>query len=129
MCKITSDNYIENVLRTESVDFDSIKERLSDENTIRLLHSSLGMVTEASEFADMLKKHIFYGKDLDLVNAKEEVGDQMWYIGVAIDVLNETLDDIMSVNIEKLKKRYPEKFNENNALNRNLEEERNILET
>lgn len=40
-----------------------------------------------------------------------------------IDIL-----ECMQLNIEKLEKRFPDKFSEENALNRNLEEERKILE-
>jgi hypothetical protein len=62
------EKYIHGCLRTLSADMPAIKERLSDESTIHLLHAATGMVTEAGELLDMLKKHIFYGKDLDLVN-------------------------------------------------------------
>lgn len=120
---IDSSNYVENVLRTEAIDFEKIKERLSDEKTIRLLHAAMGLVTEAAELADMLKKHIFYGKEIDEINAAEELGDGSWYSAVAIDVLKTTMNDIMTKNIEKLRKRYPEKFTEHNALNRDIEKE------
>jgi len=125
---ITSDNYVENAIKTESVDFDKIKDRLSNKDTIRLLHAAMGASTEAGEFVDMLKKHIFYGKDIDFVNAKEEIGDVLWYAAIAADVLKETMNNIMTVNIKKLKKRYPDKFTENDAINRDTDEERTILE-
>lgn len=122
-------NYKEKALRTELYDMDSIKKRLVNDDTIRLLHSAMGLSTEANEFLDMLKKHIYYGKDLDVVNAKEEISDTFWYCAVAIDVLQTTFEDVMNVNIEKLKIRYPEKFTEEKAINRNLKEERKILES
>ena len=125
---ITSDNYVENAIKTESVDFDKIKDRLSNKDTIRLLHAAMGASTETGEFVDMLKKHIFYGKDIDFVNAKEEIGDVLWYAAIAADVLKETMNNIMTVNIKKLKKRYPDKFTENDAINRDTDEERTILE-
>jgi hypothetical protein len=40
----------------------------------------------------MLKKHIMYGKEIDEVNAIEELGDSNWYEGLAIDVLRTTLN-------------------------------------
>jgi NTP pyrophosphatase (non-canonical NTP hydrolase) len=88
----------------------------------------MGMATEAGEFLDMLKKHIFYGKPMDFVNAKEEIGDQMWYAGLAVDVLQTTFNEVLTVNIDKLKARYPEKFTEEAAINRDLNTERSILE-
>ena len=125
---ITSDNYVNNVLRSESPVTAELRDRLQNEVTIRLLHSAMGMATEAGEFLDMLKKHIFYGKPMDFVNAKEEVGDQMWYAGLAIDVLQTTFNEVLTVNIDKLKARYPEKFTEEAAINRDLNTERAILE-
>lgn len=124
---LNSGNYVKHVLRTESNDFDSVKLRLNNTDTIRLLHAAMGLSTEASEFLDMLKKHIFYGKGLDVINAKEEIGDSLWYAGIAIDVLQTTLDEVMTVNIQKLKARYPEKFTEDKAINRDLNTERDIL--
>lgn len=125
---ITSANYVQNAIRTESMDLDAIASRLCDPDTIRLLHSAMGLSTEAGEFLDMLKKHIFYGKELDLTNAKEEIGDSMWYAAIGIDVLRTTLNDVMQGNINKLRKRYPEKFNKEDALCRDLDGERKILE-
>jgi NTP pyrophosphatase (non-canonical NTP hydrolase) len=120
---ITSKNYVSNVLRTESMDMAVIRSRLQEEMSIRLLHVALGLVTEAGEFADMIKKFIFYGKQLDYKNAKEEGGDSFWYLGVLCDILKTTMDDVLGCNIEKLRKRYPEKFTEFNALNRDVENE------
>jgi len=127
MEKMTSKNYVENVLRTESTDFEMIRHRIIQKGTLRLLHAAMGLGTEAAEFLDMLKKHIFYGKPLDLVNAREEVGDTMWYAALAIDVLKTTLNEVMTVNIAKLRKRYPEKFTEDDAINRDLDAEKQIL--
>lgn len=125
---ITSENYVENALRTESEVTPEMIERLSDPRTIRLLHAGLGLVTEAAEFIDVLKKHIFYGKELDLVNLKEELQDGFWYGGLGIDALETTFNEMLTKNILKLTARYPEKFSSEKALNRNLEKERIVLE-
>lgn len=123
MVKINSGNYVEEVLRTESNDFEAIRERLKNPQIIRLLHASLGLVTEASEFADAIKKHIFYGKPLDGINLEEEIGDSMWYAALAVDVLSTTFDEVLSNNIEKLKKRFPEKFSNEDAIERDTNKE------
>jgi NTP pyrophosphatase (non-canonical NTP hydrolase) len=126
---ITSENYVQEVLRTESCDFEKITERLKDQRTIRLLHAWMGLETEVGELMDALKKHIFYGKPLDWVNIKEELGDLEWYAGVLSDVSQVSLNEIFTRNIEKLRMRYPEKFTEEKALNRDLKGERDILES
>ena len=115
-------------LRTESYDMDKIKDRLSNEQTIRLLHAAMGLATEASEFLDVLKKHIFYGREIDFVNLAEELGDSEWYGAIATDALGVEMLDLMVTNIKKLKARFPESFNEKDAVERNLEKEREILE-
>lgn len=92
------------------------------------MHMILGMQTESAELADIYKKHIAYQKPLDLVNAKEEIGDQLWYIANLCNLQGWDMEDIMQTNINKLKARYPEKFTNEAALNRNLELERQILE-
>lgn len=125
---ITSENYVDHVLRTDCPITPELMSRISKPETIRLLHAAMGLATEAAELLDMLKKHIFYGRQLDMVNAAEEVGDSQWYAGIAIDVMKTTMDDILTMNIDKLKLRYPEKFTESDALNRNLVEERAFLE-
>lgn len=93
------------------------------------LHMILGIQTESAEIADVYKKNIAYGKDLDLVNVKEEIGDLMWYIVNLCTLKGWDLEDIMHTNINKLKARFPEKFTNENALNRDLDLERAILET
>lgn len=120
--------YIRSAVRTESKDFDSIADRMITKEAIRLNHAAMGMVTEAGEFLDVLKKHIYYGKTIDKVNLAEEIGDLCWYMAIACDELHVDLEDIMETNIAKLKARYPNKFTSEDAINRDLETERKILE-
>lgn len=93
-----------------------------------LLHASMGLVTEAGEFQDQLKKHLMYGKPLDVVNLKEELGDLLWYVSVACRVLDVTYEELFDSNISKLRTRYPEKFTDAKALTRDTEKERKTLE-
>jgi NTP pyrophosphatase (non-canonical NTP hydrolase) len=95
---------------------------------LNLLHGAIGISTEAGEILDAFKRHIYYGKELDVVNIKEEIGDIMWYVAILCRELNLNMEDILQTNIDKLKARYPDKFSETHALNRNLENERKILE-
>lgn len=124
-------------LRTNGPDYHGVLERivggketltLPDEKMLDLLHSSMGFVTEAGEFQDMLKKHLYYGRELDTVNLKEEIGDILWYCAIALTALDTDFGTVMQTNINKLKARYPEKFTEKDAIDRNLDKEREILE-
>ena len=96
--------------------------------TDRLLHAAMGMTTESGEFLDPLKKHLFYGKPLDSTNLKEELGDLLWYIAIACDALDTTIEDEMIRVINKLKTRFPDKFSSDHAIHRDLTAERKALE-
>jgi NTP pyrophosphatase (non-canonical NTP hydrolase) len=128
--------YQKSALRTNGPDYEGAAGRVTggidnrDWGTVEmdLLHASMGLVTEAGEFQDMLKKHVFYGKPLDKVNLKEEIGDLLWYCAIALEALGTDFQAVMQTNIDKLKARYPEKFTEEKAENRNLVREREILE-
>ena len=128
--------YQKSALRTNGPDYEGAAGRVTggignrDWGTVEmdLLHASMGLVTEAGEFQDMLKKHVFYGKALDKVNLKEEIGDLLWYCAIALEALDTDFQSVMQTNIDKLKARYPEKFTEDSANNRDLKVERQILE-
>lgn len=126
--KVTSENYIDLCVGTESPISDALVERISNPENIRLLHGSIGACTEAGEMIDALKKHIYYGKPLDKVNLLEECGDLLWYCSIIMDALGASYQEVMQTNIEKLAARYPDKFSEESAINRNLDVERSILE-
>lgn len=121
-------DFVKACVMRESKDQDKIKARLQDTDTVRLLHAMIGLCTEGGEIQDQVKKHIFYGKPLDKVNLVEELGDLMWYIAIASDVLGVSLDEIMQRNNDKLEARYGKVFTESAALNRDLDKEREILE-
>ena len=120
-------DYIQQCLVTEARDMSPVLERLQNIGTVRLLHAMIGLCTETGEFQDSLKKHIFYGKEIDKVNLKEELGDLCWYISIALDELGLTYEEIMQTNIDKLRARYGEKFTENAAINRDLDNEVKVL--
>lgn len=125
---MTPNEYIKAVLETEAVDMATIQKRVFTK--MRLMHALIGINTENGELQDQFKKHIFYGKELDVVNLKEELGDLFWYLALACDELNLSFEEIWEKNIAKLKLRYSKagKFNETQALGRDLEAERKELE-
>lgn len=102
---------------------------LQDETTIRLLHAAMGCVTEAGEFMDQMKRVTMYGKPIDKVNIIEELGDILWYVNLAINVLGITKEDVLEANLRKLQTRYPDKFTTEQALNRDADAERKALES
>lgn len=92
------------------------------------LHYVLGMVTEVGELADTYKKRVYYGKELDYQNIREELGDIFWYLSQFMCELGFTLEDVLSGNIRKLRKRFPEGFSKFDACNRDTEAEMKALD-
>jgi NTP pyrophosphatase (non-canonical NTP hydrolase) len=91
------------------------------ENTVDIggiLNASLGLSGEVGEFNDMVKKWVFHEKPIDIVHARKELGDIMWYVAMMCYSFGWDLDEIMQLNIDKLKARYPEGFDTARANNR-----------
>lgn len=103
--------------------------RLHDDGpqAVRILHGIIGLATEAGELLEALAKSV-EGETLDRVNLVEECGDVQWYIAALLRVLHVEFDDVHRINIAKLRKRFPNKFTEYEANNRNIEAERKVLE-
>ena len=93
-----------------------------------MLHAMTGIVTEAGELMDSLKRHLFYGKRIDITNTKEELGDIMWYCFKFMDTIGTDLSEVMQMNSDKLKARYPDGFSREKANNRDASKERAALE-
>lgn len=92
--------------------------RTRNKNSNELANYALGMVCEAGEVGDILKKHMFHGHELDMDELKKEIGDVMWYMANICNVLEIELDEIAIMNIEKLNKRYPNGFKVEDSVNR-----------
>jgi len=78
----------------------------------KLLNGVLGLNGEAGEVAEVFKKHLFQGQELNSQSFIEEIGDVLWYCAMLANALDVSLSDIAKANIEKLKKRYPEQFDQ-----------------
>lgn len=109
----------------ESVENTRAKLKSIDADNVHML---FGMLTEIGELTDAFKKQMAYNKDVDWVNVKEEIGDLMWYIAGFCNVNGFDLEEILEVNVKKLQARYPDKFDSDRAVGRDLEKERQILE-
>lgn len=83
-----------------------------------LLNGALGLTGEAGEVADMVKKHIFHGHDLNLDELVKELGDVCWYLALLCTTINVSIEEVLTRNIEKLEERYPEGFSESASINR-----------
>ena len=81
-----------------------------DADIPRLLTAALGLSAEAGEFTEVVKKIILQGKPYNEDNVfhmKRELGDICWYLAQACMALDTTFDEIIEMNVDKLKERYP----------------------
>lgn len=88
----------------------------NDENLI--LNGAMGLNGEAGEVIDILKKYMFQGHELDKKHLALELSDCLWYLAVSAKGVGYTLDEIAQMNVDKLRKRYPEGFSVEKSINR-----------
>ena len=107
-------NFVNAVTSNESKDYASFDGRLfelsKDVKIERLLTAAVGISAEGGEFLEIVKKIAFQGKPYDeasLNHLKIELGDVLWYVAQACMALDTTFDEILEMNVDKLKARYP----------------------
>jgi NTP pyrophosphatase (non-canonical NTP hydrolase) len=83
-----------------------------------LINGVMGLCGEAGEAIDIVKKHLAQGHPLDRERLAAELGDIAWYLAETATALGYTLEEILRMNIEKLKKRYPEGFEATKSISR-----------
>ena len=121
-------DFVHGVTSTESLDYAALLTRMNkleledDCNLSQLLTAALGLTAESGEFSEVVKKIILQGKPYNEDNVfhmKRELGDICWYIAQACMALDTTFDEIIEMNVDKLKKRYPGgEFNVHQSENR-----------
>lgn len=79
---------------------------------------TLGLVCEAGEVGDIIKKEIFHGHSRNTEKIKDELGDVLHYLSGVATMYGLSLEEVATYNIDKLMKRYPAGFNPNDSINR-----------
>ena len=80
-------------------------------------HALHGMVSEIGELHGIYQK-FYQGHDMDAEHVRRELGDLLWFIAEYCTANMWLLEDIMQLNIDKLKARYPEGFETEKSLHR-----------
>ena len=104
--EVTSQESKENSVFFERLEYLKNKDFPSE----RLLTAAVGLCAESGEFTEVIKKIIFQGKEPteeNLLHLKREMGDIMWYFMQACMALDVSPEEIIEMNVEKLKSRYP----------------------
>ena len=121
-------DFVAGVTSQPSTDLPTLLSRMTeldvsdDADIPRLLTAALGLTAESGEFTEVIKKIILQGKPYNEENVfhlKRELGDICWYLAQACMALDTTFDEIIEMNVEKLKARYPGgEFDVHNSENR-----------
>ena len=75
-----------------------------------VINGCLGLAGESGEVLDIIKKWVFHEKELDKDHLKKEIGDVMWYVAMLCESFDFNIDEILKINVCKLKSRYPDGF-------------------
>ena len=107
--------FVQEVTSAPSTNYVDLVQRMNlleaeDADVCKLLTAALGLTAESGEFTEVVKKIVFQGKPYNEENVfhmKRELGDICWYIAQACMALDTTFDEIIEMNVDKLKARYP----------------------
>jgi NTP pyrophosphatase (non-canonical NTP hydrolase) len=80
------------------------------------------------EILDLCKRHIFYRAKYDPTQMRNLYIELIEELYKAVLALKSDLEEELTKNIDKLRARFPDKYTDYHAVNRNLEVERQILE-
>lgn len=86
-----------------------------------MLNATSGLSSESGEINEIVKKWLFHGHPMDeasRIHMMKELGDLAWYFVLMCYALNEEPAEVLGVNIEKLKARYPNGFETEKSINR-----------
>lgn len=81
-------------------------------------HALHGMVGEIGELHSIYQKEYQGHIELSDEHKMKEVGDLLWFIAEYCTASGWSLEEVMQMNIEKLKQRYPEGFDVEHSLHR-----------
>jgi len=78
-----------------------------DNPEVEIATWGLGITGEAGDVASCIKKTFAHKNDVK-DGIKENIGDMFWYTAMICNFFNWDLQEILNMNIEKLRKRYPQ---------------------
>lgn len=86
------------------------------------------LVVDSANFLDMMKKAAFYGKIINIHEVEDHVINLYVHMITMAHKYNFDLELAMKNNQDKLRARFPDKYDDEKALNRDLTAERTELE-
>lgn len=104
--------YIEDIVELDDYQEQALNTDVYPDDKFNIGYKALGLVGEAGEVADKIKK-IYRDKDgnfnvTDEVEIAKELGDCLWYISCIAAAIGFELSGIAKLNVDKLSKRKTE---------------------
>lgn len=84
-------------------------------------HALHGMIDEICELHSIYQK-AYQGHDYTSTHVMRELGDLLWFMAEYCTVMGWNFNEVASMNIGKLKERYPEGFDIDRSLHRNKDD-------
>lgn len=101
-------------------EYQTLSERTTPVGTHKgLTNYAMGLCGESGEVSDHIKKHVFHGHPLNEEEVLKELGDTFHYLAGLTTMLGYTLEEVGTMNLDKLNKRYPRGFSNEASINRN----------
>ena len=91
-----------------------------DTHAGKLANFSIGLCEESGETVSHIKKHVFHGHGINIPAVEEEMGDVLWYLFNLATELGIDMSRVAELNHNKLFRRYPDGFDQNKSINREL---------
>ncbi len=88
------------------------------DNELMLVWNAIGLAGEAGEVAEHVKKGVFHSHGVDRDKLIKELGDCLWYVAALCTRLDVSMDEVMRLNIDKLRARYPHGYSSADSINR-----------
>ena len=89
-----------------------------EERKLQLIHAALGLAGETGEVVAIVKKHVMFGKKLDIIHLTEECGDVLYYFGILLNSCGMGHDEVVNFLSNKLQQRFPNGVSRQDAIAR-----------
>lgn len=93
----------------------TINPKLTEREMVR--HALFGLASEVGEIHGLHQK-VYQGHYITVDHLIKEVGDALWMIAELCTAYDIALGEVAETNIEKLRQRYPDGFDEEHSLHR-----------
>lgn len=127
-CAVATNAFGFNHEEVSSLEHEANASLVGKHSMLCLKAALLAAVCATGEYNDLLKKHLFYGRELNVDKMKKVLQALCLSVSGLCFISGTTIAEARQTNINKLRARYGDKFTAAAALNRDLDVERKILE-